>query len=151
MASFFYFCLSSLSFREHFLAIKPHLFRSLSHVTKILSDSSWLATALFCNLDVLLTLVCISFPTLGLRSKLKKNQFSHHMGPYVPSQESAKWLSCLGWDLAEPSTWVRSVQREHWRAVLSGRVVCRPRLSVDVASGQQLVCRVVLNIRINVG
>lgn len=35
------------------------------------------------------------------------------MEPYVPSQGSAKRLNYLDWDLAETSTWVKSVQREH--------------------------------------
>lgn len=62
------------------------------------------------------------------------------MEPYVPSQGPAKWLSYLDY-LAETSTWVKSVQPEHWKVVFSGRVVCSPHLSVPVVSGQQLICK----------
>ena len=110
-ASFFYFYLSSLSYREHFLAIETHLFRSLFYVTQNLSASSWLVTTRFCNLNILLMLVCIPFPILGLGSKWKKMSFSHHMEPYVPLQGSAKWLSYLNWDLAGTSTWVKCAAR----------------------------------------
>lgn len=61
------------------------------------------------------------------------------MEPDVPSQGSAKWLSYLGCR-AESSTWVKSVQAEHWKVVFCGRVVCSPHLSVAVVSAQQLIC-----------
>lgn len=72
---------------------------------------------------------------------MEKTQLSHHMEPYVPAQGSARWLIYLDWDLAETSAWVKSVQREQWRAICSGRVVCRPWLSVAAASSRHLFCK----------
>lgn len=62
------------------------------------------------------------------------------MEPYVPTQGPAKWLSYLDY-LVETSSWVKSVQPEHWKVVFSGRVVSSPRLSVAVVSDQQLICK----------